>query len=227
MTTAYDIIKRSMQKAGILTKTEVPSSDEANDALQELNAMLSSWSNESMLAYVRVLENFPLTGATSYTIGPSQTFNTARPVVIISAYVRQGITDEPVEVITDEQYDAIPDKSSQGAPYWLNYSNGYPTGTIKLYPVGDSSYTLYIRSEKTLGSFTLHQDVEYPPGWEDAIVYNLAIRLAPEYGQQIDPLILELADQTKASIQRAILKNRTMDGEAVKPLGNILNGYYH
>lgn len=227
MTTAYNIIKKSMQKVGILTKTEAPSADEANDALQELNAMLATWSNESMFAYARVLENFPLTGAASYTIGPSQTFNTTRPIYIISAYLRQANIDYHVELISDEAYDTLTTKSDQGLSYYLNYSNGYPTGTIKLYPVADSSYTLFIRSEKPLGSFTLHQDVDYPPGWEDAIVYNLAVRLAPEYGQQADPLILELADQTKASVQRSIVKNRTMDSENGYIPANIYNGGYH
>ena len=51
MTTASDIIKKAMQKVGVLTKSESPSSDESADGLDSLNDLLSSWSNESMFIY--------------------------------------------------------------------------------------------------------------------------------------------------------------------------------
>src|SRR5262245_31874723 len=135
MSTALDIIRRSMLKAGILTKTEMPSADEAIDALSDLNNLLSSWSNDSIVIYSRVTESFSLTsGAASYTIGPGMTFDTIRPIFIAEAHVRQGTTDYPVSVEPDEIYQHVTDKTTQGTPLIINYTNQYPTALINIYP---------------------------------------------------------------------------------------------
>lgn len=92
MTTALGIIKSAMRKVGVLTKTENPSADEAQDGLEMLNDLLSSFSNDSMVIYARYSEDFTLSGGTgSYTIGTGGAFNTARPVKIISAFIRLGM----------------------------------------------------------------------------------------------------------------------------------------
>ena len=226
MTTALDIITKAMQKCGILTKTESPDADETADALDCLNALLSSWSNESMLIYTRALENFPLVAGTiSYSIGSGQTFNTTRPTQILSAYVRQGSVDYPVEVINDENYAKITFKTMQGIPTYLNLDNGFPAGTIKLYPSPLAGLTLFILSEKVLSSFALSDTVSLPPGWERALVYNLAVEISPEYGQQVDPLVLKIANDSKGAIQRAIIKMHDLDAQpAMGSKSHVYNG---
>lgn len=229
MTTAREIIVKAMQKVGILFKTEQPSADEINDGLSSLNAMLSSWSNDSLNCVARVIENFPLVGGTAdYTIGTGQTFNTARPVFIVESHVRVSTIDYPLTIIPDAVYQGdIPYKDQQGIPQFLNYNNGYPYGTLRLYPVPSTDYTIYILSEKELSQFTLNDTVSLPPGWEMALIYNLALILAPEYGQQADAVTVQMAVDSKRAIQRAIAKNRTMDAEPqVNPAGNIYNGWY-
>lgn len=227
MTTAREIITRAMQRGGILTKTEQPDADEANDALDTLNNMLSSWSNEGLLIYSRTLENFTLTsGVASYTMGTGGVFNTTRPLFIAEAYVRDGDTDLDVSVIDDGAYSNIADKDALGVPYWLNCNNGFPLATIRLWPVPSSSYVLYLLSEKELTQFTLDDTVSLPPGWKKALIDNLAVELQPEYGQQVDPFVLKKANEAKGNIKLAILKNRTMDSfPAGNGLYNIYTGY--
>lgn len=228
MTTAFNIIKRAMQKAGILTKAESPAADEAADALSELNNLLQSWSNESMLIYARTWEIFNTTGGVgTYTIGPSQAFNTVRPMVIIAATINNGGIESPLEIISDEDYvNNISLKNQQGIPQYINYDNAFPVGNIKLWPVPATNYPLRLLTEKQLTSFTLYQDVELPIGWEDALIYNLAVRLAPEYGTEPSALVVEQANNSKGAIQRTITKNRTMDADtAGLYYGNIWNGW--
>lgn len=228
MTTAATLIKRAMQKAGILSKTETPSADESADGLSTLNAMLSSWSNDSMMIYARVRETFTLTASQySYTIGTGGDLNTSRPTFLLDAYITQATTDLPVEIITDEVYDTIPVKTTLGIPYFLNYNNDYPLAKILLYPAPSTNYSLTILSEKVLSSFSLTDTIDLPPGWEQALIYNLAVLLAPEYGQQIDPVTLKIAQDSKGSIQRAIIKNRTMDAlPQAGRKGNVYNGWF-
>lgn len=37
-------------------------------------------------------------------------------------------------------------------------------------------------------------------GWHDALVWNLAVRLAPMFGRAIDPALVAMADKAKAAI---------------------------
>jgi hypothetical protein len=217
MATALQIITRALQKNGVLVGSEAPSADMATDGLVALNDMLDSWSNDSLMIYARTDENFPLSaGVSTYTIGPAQTFNTARPISLIDAsYTRLFPNfDEPVTVITDELYNAITDKTSLGRPLHINYSNGNPTAEIKLWPVPDQNYTLYLTSEKPLTNWTLYQDVILPPGWNRALTYNLAIDLAPDYGQPVTEAMATIAAESRANIARAVLKARPLDAFA-------------
>lgn len=229
MTTARQIVRKAMQKAGILTKTEDPSADEASDALDALNNMLSSWSNDSLLIYARSWETFNLSGGVGeYTIGTGQTFNTSRPVFIPSAYVRQAQTDYNLSIVSDEVYnDYIMQKSTPGLPQFLSYDNGFPVGRIRVWPVPSTSYQLFLLMEKQLTQFALDDDAQLPPGWERALIYNLAVELAPEYGQQVDAVTVEIAERSRANIQRSIAKARSMDAQPMGVYGfNIYTGYY-
>ncbi len=214
-----------MKKIGVLTKSETPDADEAADGLVSLNALLSSWSNESLLVYSRVTESFTLSGGTgSYTIGTGQTLSTTRPVKIIEAHTSDGSTDTHMDIISDEVYNTIPVKTSQGIPEFLNFSNAYPAATIRLYPVPGAAYTLTLVSEKPLVTLALTDTLSLPAGWERALTYNLALEMAPEYGVQADPLIVATAREAKGAIALTIAKSRPMQPSPTSTKMNIYTG---
>lgn len=227
MTTALGIIKSAMRKSGILVKSEDPSADEAADALDMLNDLLASWSNDSMVVYARTLESFTLSGGVaSYTIGPSGTFDTVRPIKIISAYVRSGGIDYSLQVESEENYDAVALKTTGSIPEYIIFSNAFPLATLTLYPQPATAYTLFLRTEKQLSNFTLSQDVDLPPGWKRALIHNLAVELAPEYGQQIAPEVYEIAKESKAEIRHAVMVAKPMTWETGLGLdGNVYSGW--
>lgn len=71
-------------------------------------------------------------------------------------------------------------------PNYLYYRMSYPRGQINLYPSPGSGLTLYLEVWEALtrpGALT--STVSFPPGYERAFVYNLAVELAPRYG--VDP----------------------------------------
>jgi len=226
MGTALGIIKSAMRKGGILTKTEVPSSDEANDALEAFNDMLASFSNDSMVIPARVLESFTLTSATDYTIGSGGNFNTVRPIKIVSAYVRDGNIDYSLEIASDENYATIPLKTVGAIPAFLNYTNAYPLATIKLYPAPTGVYTLFLLSEKQLSTFTLSQTVDLAPGWRRMLIHNLALELCAEYGVTVPPEVERIARESKGEIKHSIMAARTMQWESgLGYEGNIYSGW--
>lgn len=228
-TTARDIVISAMRKAGILTKSDSPSADEVNDALDTLNDILASHSNEGLMVYARTLENFTLSGGDSeYTIGVGGDFNTQRPMRIVSGYVRIDTVDYPLFVIKDEDYADIANKSSVNSiPYYINYNNAFPLATIKLYPIPAGSYQLFLLTEKELPEFTLDETVSLPAGWRRYLKNMLAIELSSEYGQQAPAELIEIASRSIANIRRGVARVRTMDNPTYGgQYSNVYTGWY-
>jgi hypothetical protein len=228
-TSARTIIKKAMQKVGVLVKSEVPDDDEANDALDSLNALIDSWSNNSANITSRVRETFTLSNNVSYTIGTGQTFNTARPMQLIEAFTTSGSIDYPMSIVNQEEYDLIALKDVGGRPTVITYNSGYPYGTITMFPKPDASYTLTILSEKAITGFaTLDTTLNLPNGWERALVYNLALEIAPEYGQQPDGSIVKIASESLGAIKLAVIRSRPVNAyfSGNYSTNNIYGGYY-
>ena len=228
MTTARTIIKRALQRNGVLTKNESPSGDEASDGLSMLNDMIGSWSNDSLLIYARVSESFPLvSGQSSYTIGTGGDFNTDRPLQILTAFTRIGSVDYDIGIVSDSVFDSITQKSiSSSIPSVMFYYAAHPLGTITIYPVPTTG-DLHIRSEKQLTEFaTLDTDVDLPPGWDRALIYNLSIELAGEYGQPVSETTYQLAMDGLSKIKTAVARNKTMDYPSHGGDNNVYTGWY-
>lgn len=229
MPTARRIITRALQKNGVLTKNESVSGDEASDGLDALNDMVSSWSNDSLLIYARISEDFPLiSGQSTYTIGTGGDFDTSRPLQVLSAFTRIGSIDYDIDIISDVEFDTITQKDiSSSIPDVMYYDGNAPLGEIRIYPVPTTG-TLHIRSEKELSQFTtLDTDIDFPSGWTRALVYNLAVDLAPEYGQQVDPVVFEIAGQSLGKIKKAVARNKDINMYAYDGSNrNVYSGWY-
>ena len=228
MTTARRIIQKAMQKTGVLVKSETPHADEAADALDALNALIQSWSNDSALITSRAWETFTLTGGQiTYTMNIGGDFNTTRPTHIITGYIRIGSIDYPLTVATDQAYNSITFKNLTGIPQFINYDNAYPTDNVRLYPAPSSAYSIFILSEKPLSQITsLDTDIDLPPGWERALVYNLALELAPEYNQKPDESIVAIARDSLAKVRLSNIRARPMNAYPQRvSVRNIYSGW--
>lgn len=218
MTTANQIITRSMQALGILGRTEVPSAGEANDALTAFNAMLDSWSNgENLLSYVVLERSFTLTvGTASYTIGSGGVVNTTRPADIAEAYVRDtGGNNFQMEIVTRDQWNDIGNRSStitSQIPNTLFYDPQYPLGVINIFPTPLLAYTLFYDStQDQVDPSALTTTLSVPPGYERAYVLNLAIELmAVGFPCMLDAkqltMLINNASDAKANVKRVNTK---------------------
>ena len=231
MTTAIQIITRAFQKAGVLFKTEAPSADEANDAFSDLNNMIASWSNSTNVVYALVTETFNLVAAQKdYTWGSGGNFNSTRPMQVITATLNYpaGVS-LPMELITDENYSLIPLKTTQGVPQVINVSNEYPLNTLSFYPVPATNYTATFQSEKAVSAIpNLYSTISLPPGWEHALIHNLAVIIAPEYGVEAPQTVQAEAVKSKGEIMLQVAKARPLDWPgSVSAQGNVFNGWFN
>ena len=84
---------------------------------------------------------------------------------------------------------------------WPQYL--YPYVVLNFWPVPSVAGNVIVWSWKPLSSIaTLTTALSVPPGYLRALRYNLGVELAPEYGRQLDPVVIENAVESKASIKR-------------------------
>lgn len=187
---------------------EEPSAAQYERGLRRLNSMLNAWSAEKLNVYGIVSGitsgGYALTpGDGEYTLGTGGNFNAAWAKQITSAFNRVDNVDYPLEIITRETYNAIPQKNLSQRPFKLYYEPTFPLGTIRLYPVPDQAYTVYFDAQKVITQFAAIEDeVALQPEFEEALEYNLSLRLAPKMGTALDPRVIDLARQSKAVISQ-------------------------
>ena len=185
------LISSSLRKIGALSSGETIETTRQAEALTALQSMLRSWGATSSNIFATVKESHTLTAGTGvYTWGSGGDISSTRPNQVTGAYILEsGTTTHPVDIITEGSYRGISVKTTTGLPYSLFFYSNYPLASVYLYPVPDSAYVLYLDSYKPFaetGSFGLVTDtIVFPSYYEEAIIYNLAIRLAPEYGKSV------------------------------------------
>ena len=206
MATALDMITRAMRLIKVYGTGENVGDDEARDGLVSLNAMLDEWANEHLMLYAATLNAIALTPAlASYTIGPSGSTITARPVSIDpGTYLDIGGISYPLEIATLDQYNSVVLKAlTTSIPQYIFYNPTFPNATVTLYPVPTTTATLNLWTWKPLTTFsTLTQILTLPPGYENAIVYNLAEYLAPEFDGDIHISVHSRAVSAKKKLKR-------------------------
>lgn len=193
------LLKSSMRKAGILSAGETPTDEIYAPWLEGLQIMLRSWASKRILVFASIKESFTLVPTQSlYTWGTGGNITTTRPHQILGAFVRDSSNiDHPVRTISEGQYRIISSKTTAGRPEYVFYHPLYPFGAIYLYPTPQDIETMHLESLKPFtetSSFNLVTDtISFPPNYEEPLVYNLALRLAPEYGVKMSAEAVKIA----------------------------------
>lgn len=214
MTTALDLIKRSMRMLGVYSIGEDPSPDESQDSLTALNSLLGSMANSPQLIYAKTLDTIALTAAdASITVGPTGETVTTRPVEVLpESYVVLSGVSYPLAVFTLQQYVGIPVKASQGIPAGLWPQMDMPNITLTFWPVPSSAMTLNLWSNKQVTTFpALTTVVTLPPGYEEMLAYLLAEAMAPEF--DVDPVpvaVVRGAGRARRVLKRTNLQVPTL-----------------
>lgn len=209
MATAQTIISRAARLIGKLESGETLDGTSTAEMLEALNAMIDSWRNDRLMVYAITNVTKTLTiGDGQYSIGSGADINTSRPVKIVGAYVTDAGIDYPIEVIEEEAYRRISDKTTQSSyPDKVYYSPQVANGQIYLHPVPSKATVLTLAVWTPISTFaSTGTTVTLPPGYERALAYNLAVDYAPETGQDAPANVVAVAAQAKAAIKRANIK---------------------
>jgi len=208
MSTALDIIKRSMRLIHVLDADEEPTAAEAQDALVTLNEMLDSWSVDSPYIFAIQEDDISWPGnQQSRTVGATGDFVITRPTKLVKStyYSDANGNDYLLELLfTRAGYTAIVDKeTSSDLPQVMFYEPTFPNGTLYIWPTPDSAITIHLHSWAQLTQFAaLTTTFSFPPGNQQAITTSLAEELAPEFGVATPPEVSKSAFKARTRLKR-------------------------
>lgn len=186
-----------------------------DDALRQLQRLTDQWQVDRLLISGIQRATYPLSASQrTYGIGGDVE---RRPVKLTAAAViASGATDEAPVSITDDRSSV----ASRGG-YWLHCDYAWPTAEITLSWAPASGETLVVYSWGTIRQWvSLDDTVTLAPGYEQALVANLALQMAPAFAgfaKIPQPLLMDIRDNARvarASIMRANMRRPEMRTDA-------------
>lgn len=118
-----------------------------------------------------------------------------KPLKIINAQRRNGTVDTPIELISEDEYFDLPNKASQGTITEAYYDARLATGILYVWSTSTTvDDMLKLRYERVVEDVDAQvNNLDFPQEWLETLKYQLALRLAPEYGVSPSPLVLATA----------------------------------
>jgi len=196
MSTVSDLIHSSFRLIGAIAAGETLETNELNDAFVSLNQMLASWNTEGASLVGRQRTLISVFQQNSYPLN-------MQPVRIVAASVNSGGIDAPLEIVDAAGWESVPEKQATSVYVKKLYCDYlFPVSTVYIAPQPRLSGTLEIWMYALLSQFnTVSDTINLPPGYEQALRYNFAMAILPEYPRsQADPSLPAQAQMYKASI---------------------------
>lgn len=209
--TVRDIVTASLKKLGVIAAGETPAAHEITDGLAALQNMLDSWSNNDLIPWSETTERFQLTPEKQeYSIGPEGDFDTSRPMDILGiSVVESGDLELTLGKLKFDQWRTLSIKTTRSTfPTEFYFETSWPLAKLFFYPVPTEAKDIIIYSNKPLFNPTsINDELDLPPGYMDAIIYNLAVALADEFGVALPATIAALAEDRLREIKAQNLVN--------------------
>lgn len=190
--TEETIIRDALILIGGLEDDETPSDAQKSYARRALNRLGKAWSARGLKAWCwNEVSLTCVASQSSYTIGPSGDLVSERPARV--ANIRKSIsgTETPIRQYSRSEYMNQPSKSSTGEPVAVYYDPQLTNGVMYVWPTPDAAHVINFSARQYIEDFDNSSNTPYyPVEWHDAIIYNLAYRLAPKYEIKGEALML-------------------------------------
>mgnify|MGYP003339064418 FL=1 len=209
MATARDIITDALTEIGVYQPGESISADDYALGLKRLQNQLDAWAADMLTLNVfdRVTYVNPSNNNT-ITIGPTGTLVATRPVWMQAVnYIVPG-SSPPVEVpmgpMDDDSFANLSIKTLQSSlptQFYLNAT--MPNATVFIWPTPTQAVTLCFYMPILIDSpATLDAILTGPPGYQEAFMYQLAIRLCNPFGRKVPDTLPTMAREAYSRMKR-------------------------
>lgn len=204
------ILTDALQEIGAIGQGEVPSAADAALGLLRFQNQLDSWQADNLTLYNFTQTQYTLTsGTVTRTIGPSGNITTSQNPVFINGinYIVPSSSpgvEVPMGQMDSDQYMNLSIKNlPSNLPTQWYFNKGTVNGTLTFWPVVTQNDTIAIYWWAGVGvPVGLDDQIVGPPGYAEAFMYNLALRLVTPFARPMPPMLPQMAASTLMTIKR-------------------------
>ena len=232
--TVASLLTGALAEIRVARAGDVPDGDTTDLALAMFNELLDALNAENRAIYTRAFATFTLTANHQpHTIGlstnaPDFTVTVGRPVAIRGAnLVLSNNIRSPLTLRDDDWWlDLRAPTITSAVPTDLNYRADWPNGSIYLWPVPTTAYSLELVTDTQLAQVASADTLDLPPGYIQALRLTLAELLAPAFGQTVSASTAQKAIAARARVWTNDDEVPTLDTvDAGMPTGRRGRGY--
>lgn len=207
MATGTSLITAAAKRLNIIDAGESLSSDELADGLVVLNELVGNFNSQELLATAATADTIAVVAATQ-----TATLGTAYRKVIGGSHIISSGFTVPVQMVDAVTWNTIPDRDIQGNMIRFAFYNRGATSGIVYFsprPIANGTFT-YIAWAAQATWASLATDNTLLPGYEQLIVTQLALNLAPLFSRKPDDALVASAHDAMAEIK---LLNSSLMGD--------------
>lgn len=181
-----DLINASLRKLVVLGLGQTADATQLTNGAQALNAIVSELAGMGMPLWKRLDYTLTLTpGTNSYTFGVGQTVNVAYPLHLYQARTQTSPsfeTEIECNIMSFMDFNLLP-SSSEGTVVNVNYQPKVNLGVLRVWPTPTVADQLVVTYQAPFDVFTAGANTpDFPQEFNQAIIYQLALAQADEYG---------------------------------------------
>jgi hypothetical protein len=208
--TVRSLITDALLELGVLEPGESMTAAQGQLGLRRVQAMIDAWGADRLTLSLQLRTSFTWPASTSSVqIGPGQTIDMTRPMWLNTVtYVVPG-TSPGVEVLVgqmdEDAYASLSIKSlasqlPQQCFYQTNITDAF--GTLFVWPQ-PQSLMMVLYSPQAVGvPATLDSIMQGPPGYQEAFLYQLALRMCAPMGVAIPATLPRMATNAFETMKR-------------------------
>lgn len=184
------IVEEACDLCGIGSEGEAISADIYARARRSLNLIVKTWQTSDHL-WLRTEASVTLVASQgNYVLS---TLFSVKPGRVLGVRRRTSSIDTPLTEWSREEYDAQPNKTTEGVPVAFYYDPQRAAGTLYVWPEPSTATaadtTLRVTYVRRIEDFdNTNDDPDLPQEWTQALCYALAAELALKYGVRPDRL---------------------------------------
>lgn len=183
------IISAALRKIGVIGEGVSASSTQLSEGEEALNTVISEFQALGMPLWKRKELSITLvSGQKEYTIGEGLALDEPFPLKLLQANLALtgSATRLNMQILAHYDYNNLP-VTSTGTPVQVTYQPFINYGVLSVWPtpndsvpVGSSVIITYQSPAEIFTSGT--ETMDFPQEWYNAVIYNLSLVLADEYG---------------------------------------------
>lgn len=216
------VVAGALRLIGVLGQGSAPTASQLQEGMRRLNMMMGQWFTQSQTQPVLGRQVFPcVSNKQVYTVGPGGDLDMPRPLKLDGlglllngnngSIPPQQQSELPRLVFTTDQWQhiqikALPNALFTGALYQPTFTGGF--GTLTVWPIPNNNlHSIVLYQLDALPLFTTAvAQYDLPEGADEALEYNLAVRLAAPNTVPVPSDVAALARTSLANFKRSTAK---------------------